>query len=212
MSRLASEATSELEKRTAAATAAALVESGMTLGLGTGSTGGDLLPILASRRLRLRCVATSVATERAARRAGLRVEPFDALHELDLAVDGADQVNRSGWLVKGGGGAHTREKIVAAAAQRFIVIASSDKLVDELWLPCHSAPGVRRSVDPANAGADTAQRARKPRWRPDRGLHRTDRRPSAAREPLRRHSGARRAWHVRTGARHRNLRRAWPEC
>ena len=63
MSHLASEATSELEKRTAAATAAALVESGMTLGLGTGSTVAYLLPILALRRLRLRCVATSVATD-----------------------------------------------------------------------------------------------------------------------------------------------------
>jgi ribose 5-phosphate isomerase A len=135
MSHLASEATVELEKRTAAETAAALVESGMTLGLGTGSTVAYLLPVLASRRLRIRCVATSVATERAARRAGLPVEPFDALNELDLAVDGADEVHRSGWLVKGGGGAHTREKIVAAAARRFVVIASSDKLVDELRPP-----------------------------------------------------------------------------
>jgi ribose 5-phosphate isomerase A len=154
MSHLASEATSELEKRTAAATAAALVESGMTLGLGTGSTVAYLLPILASRRLRLRCVATSVATERAARRADLRVEPFDALDELDLAVDGADQVHRSGWLVKGGGGAHTREKIVAAAARRFIVIASSDKLVDELRPPvplellAYGVPSTLRTLGP----------------------------------------------------------------
>jgi ribose 5-phosphate isomerase A len=154
MSHLASEATSELEKRTTAATAAALVESGMTLGLGTGSTVAYLLPILASRRLRLRCVATSVATKRAARRAGLRVEPFDALDELDLAVDGADQVHRSGWLVKGGGGAHTREKIVAAAARRFIVIASSDKLVDELRPPvplellAYGVPSTLRTLGP----------------------------------------------------------------
>jgi ribose 5-phosphate isomerase A len=66
------------------------------------------------------------------------VEPFtgpDALGRLDLAVDGADQVAPSGWVVKGGGGAHTRERLVAAAADRFVVIVSSDKLVDRLRPP-----------------------------------------------------------------------------
>jgi ribose 5-phosphate isomerase A len=107
----------------------------MRLGLGTGSTVGYLLPAVAQRGLALRCVATSVATEEAARRLGLDVEPFDALDALDLAIDGADQIAPDGWLVKGGGGAHTREKIVAAAADRFVAIASSDKLVDALAPP-----------------------------------------------------------------------------
>jgi ribose 5-phosphate isomerase A len=126
------------EKRVAAEAAALLVEDGMRVGLGTGSTVALLLPALAARGLDLRCVATSPATERAARDLGLRVEPFvgaDALAALDIAVDGADQVDPSGWLVKGGGAAHTREKAVAAAAERFVVIVSSDKLVDRLAPP-----------------------------------------------------------------------------
>jgi ribose 5-phosphate isomerase A len=126
------------EKRVAAEAAALLVEDGMRVGLGTGSTVAFLLPALASRGLDLRCVATSPATETAARDLGLHVEPFagvDALAALDIAVDGADQVDPSGWLVKGGGAAHTREKAVAAAAERFVVIVSSDKLVDRLAPP-----------------------------------------------------------------------------
>jgi ribose 5-phosphate isomerase A len=80
-------------------------------------------------------VATSLQTEAAARELGLRVEPFDELDRLDLAVDGADQIDPSGWLVKGGGAAHTREKVVAAAAERFVVVASSDKAVAALGPP-----------------------------------------------------------------------------
>jgi ribose 5-phosphate isomerase A len=128
----------EREKQLAAAAAAELVESGMTIGLGTGSTVGYLLPALKARGLDLRCVATSVATEQAARGLGIPVEPLagrDALSRLDLAVDGADQVAPSGWLVKGGGAAHTREKLVAAASDRFVVIVSSDKLVERIRPP-----------------------------------------------------------------------------
>jgi ribose 5-phosphate isomerase A len=125
----------EREKRAAAEAAAALVEDGMRVGLGTGSTVAHLLPALAARRLDVHYVATSPQTEKAARRLGLAVEPFEELNELDLAIDGADQIAPSGWLVKGGGGAHTREKIVAAAAERFVVIASSEKLVARLRPP-----------------------------------------------------------------------------
>ena len=123
------------DKRSAAVYAAGLVEDGMRVGLGTGTTVAPLLDALASRGLRLRCVATSRATEEAARAAGLPVEPFEALDELDIAIDGADQIAPDGWLVKGGGRAHTREKIVAAAAERFVVIASGEKLVDRLRPP-----------------------------------------------------------------------------
>jgi ribose 5-phosphate isomerase A len=123
------------EKRLAAEAAAGLVEDGMLVGLGTGSTVAHFLPALARRGLRLRCVATSLQTESAARELGLSVEPFDELDRLDLAVDGADQVAPDGWLVKGGGAAHTREKIVAAAADRFVVIASADKLVAAIRPP-----------------------------------------------------------------------------
>ena len=128
----------EREKQLAARAAAVLVEDGMTVGLGTGSTVAHFVSALAARDLELRCVATSPATETVARDLGLRLEPFGAyskLARLDIAVDGADQVARDGWVVKGGGGAHTREKIVAAAAERFVVIVSSDKLVDEIAPP-----------------------------------------------------------------------------
>lgn len=117
----------EKAKQAAAEEAADLVRDGMRVGLGTGSTVAYLLPALARRKLKLRCVATSPATERAATGLGLLVEPFEALDRLDLAIDGADQIAQDGWLVKGGGGAHTREKIVAAAAERFVVIASPEK-------------------------------------------------------------------------------------
>jgi ribose 5-phosphate isomerase A len=126
------------EKQLAAQTAAELVEDGMLVGLGTGSTVALLLPALAARGLDLRCVATSPRTEQEARELGMKVESFagaDALPRLDMAIDGADQVALSGWLVKGGGAAHTREKAVAAAADRFVVIVSSDKLVEKLSPP-----------------------------------------------------------------------------
>jgi ribose 5-phosphate isomerase A len=125
----------EHEKRIAAEAAAQLVSDGQTVGLGTGSTVAHLLPALASRKLDIRCIATSIATEVKAGELGLSVEHFDHLDRLDIAIDGADQIAPSGWIIKGGGGAHTREKIVAAAADRFVVIASSDKLVAELAPP-----------------------------------------------------------------------------
>ncbi|HEY6781475.1 MAG TPA: ribose-5-phosphate isomerase RpiA [Thermoleophilaceae bacterium] len=124
------------EKRIAAEAAAELVEDGMTIGLGTGSTVAFLLPALAARGLSgIRCVATSVATEQQARELGVPVEEFSELTRLDIAIDGTDQVTPDGWLIKGGGGAHLREKIVAAAAERFIVIADSSKPVDALSAP-----------------------------------------------------------------------------
>jgi ribose 5-phosphate isomerase A len=128
----------EREKQLAAEAAAELVEDGQLVGLGTGSTVVHLLPALAARQLDVRCVSTSLATERQARELGLRVESFSgtgALARLDIAIDGADEVAPSGWLVKGGGGAHTREKAVAAAAARFVVIVSSEKLVERLTPP-----------------------------------------------------------------------------
>ena len=126
----------EDEKRAAGEAAAALVEDGMTVGLGTGSTVAHLLPALAARGLeKLRCVATSPETEAKARALGIPVESFETLDRLDIAIDGADQIDPAGWVVKGGGAAHTREKIVAVAAERFVVIASSDKEVDRIGPP-----------------------------------------------------------------------------
>jgi len=126
----------EDEKRLAGEAAAELVEDGMAVGLGTGSTVAFLLPAIAARGLSgIRCVATSVATEEHARSLGIPVEEFSRLERLDIAIDGADQVTPGGWLVKGGGGAHQREKVVAAAAERFVVIADSSKPVEALRPP-----------------------------------------------------------------------------
>ena len=143
------------EKRVAAEAAAQLVEDGSRVGLGTGSTVAFLLPALAARGLTLRCVATSVATEVAARALGLAVEPFDRLDRLDIAIDGADQIDPAGWLIKGGGGAHSREKVVVAASDRFVVIASSDKVVEALGPPvplellAYGTPAILRALGDA---------------------------------------------------------------
>src|ERR1700722_16771270 len=123
------------QKRAAAEAAALLVKDGDRVGLGTGSTVAHLLPALQARGLSLRCAATSPATEHAARKLGLLVQELDQLGRLDIAIDGADQIDPNGWLVKGGGAAHTHEKIVAAASKRFVVIASAEKAVAELRPP-----------------------------------------------------------------------------
>jgi ribose 5-phosphate isomerase A len=126
----------EALKRAAAEAAAQLVQDGMTVGLGTGTTVRHLVPAIAARRLReVRYVATSPATAEQAVDLGLTIEPFDTLDRLDLAIDGADQIAPDGWLIKGGGGAHVREKVVAAAADRFVVIADATKVVDALTAP-----------------------------------------------------------------------------
>ena len=127
----------EGEKAAAAYAAAELVQSGMAVGLGTGSTVGYLLAALARRNLReVSFAASSPATELAARNLGLRVLSLQELAgALDITIDGADQVAADGWLVKGGGGAHTREKVLASAASRFVVIVSENKLRQELQPP-----------------------------------------------------------------------------
>ena len=125
----------EQEKQLAAEAAAELVEDGMTVGLGTGSTVAYLLPALAGRSLDILCAATSPRTEHSARELGLRMEDLASIDRFDITIDGADQITPDGWLVKGGGGAHTREKILAAAADRFVVIADSSKPVEALHQP-----------------------------------------------------------------------------
>ena len=125
----------EAEKAVAARAAAALVEDGMKVGLGTGSTVAHLLTSLAERGLTVRCVSTSPRTDDVARSLGLEVTTLEDLGRLDIAIDGADEVDDAGWLIKGGGGAHTREKIVAAAADRFVVMADSTKPVPTFTWP-----------------------------------------------------------------------------
>jgi ribose 5-phosphate isomerase A len=116
--------------------AVALVEPGMVVGLGTGDTARRFIERLGARardeRLGLTCIATSRATEALARQEGLAVAPLPTAPGVDLAVDGADEVAPGLELIKGGGGAHTREKIVAASAARFVVLVDETKLVRRL--------------------------------------------------------------------------------
>ena len=175
----------DAEKRLAAEAAAELVEDGMTVGLGTGSTVAHLLPAIAGRGLEgIRCVATSVATEEQARELGIPVEEFSELRRLDIAIDGTDQVTPDGWLIKGGGGAHLREKIVAAAADRFVVISDSSKPVEALTGPVPLelfAFGLALDPrPPRRRGRRSRGRAAQPRRRRDRRLPRRGRRPGRA--------------------------------
>ena len=125
----------EAEKAVAARAAAALVEDGMKVGLGTGATVAHLLTSLAARGLSVRCASTSPRTEDVARSLGLEVATLEELGRLDMVIDGADEVDDAGWLIKGGGGAHTREKIVAAAGDRFVVMVDSTKPVSAFTWP-----------------------------------------------------------------------------
>lgn len=122
-------------KRQAAAMALTEVTDGMRLGLGTGSTARHFVDLLGQRVAQgLRCiyVPTSEATDRQARDLGIPLSDLETLDRLDLTVDGADELDRDLNLIKGGGGALLREKIVAAASDRMIVIADNSKLVDTL--------------------------------------------------------------------------------
>lgn len=119
-------------KRAVALRAADLVEDGMAVGLGTGSTVTHLVDELGRRAPRIVCVATSLRTEQQARACGLTVAAADDLERLDVTIDGADEVDRALNLTKGGGGAHLRERVVAALADRFVVIADESKLVPVL--------------------------------------------------------------------------------
>jgi ribose 5-phosphate isomerase A len=123
------------EKQAAAEAAITLIKAGMRVGLGTGTTVAHLLPLLRGHARDVTYIASSPATEQAARQLGLVIDPFEALDRVDLTIDGADQVASSRWLVKGGGGAHTREKILAAATEHFVVIVSADKLVKRVHPP-----------------------------------------------------------------------------
>src|ERR1700678_304012 len=125
----------EREKQVAAEAAAELVENGMTVGLGTGTTVAYLLPALAKRSLDIVCAATSPRTEHAARELGLRIEPVTSIDRFDITIDGADQIAPDGWLVKGGGAAPPGEKIGPGPAERLVFIADSSKPVSALHEP-----------------------------------------------------------------------------
>jgi len=143
----------DAHKREAAAYALELVEPGMKLGLGTGSTAAAFIEALGARvhdGLAVTCVATSQATQAQAERLGIPLADLDTLGELDLTVDGADEIDPSLNLIKGGGGALLREKIVAMASRRVVIVADDTKLVKRLGafpLPVEIEPfGARFTV------------------------------------------------------------------
>ncbi len=122
-------------KRQAAAEALKLVEAGMRLGLGTGSTAAHFVELLGARvkaGLDVLCVPTSEATRAQAASLGIRLTTLDETPELDLTVDGADELDNDLRLIKGGGGALLREKIVAATSDRLVIIADASKRVATL--------------------------------------------------------------------------------
>jgi ribose 5-phosphate isomerase A len=136
----------EAQKREAAARAVEFVRSGMRLGLGTGSTAKHFVELVGERvraGLDIVAVPTSEVTRADAERCGIALTTLDATPVLDLTVDGADEIGPDLSLIKGGGGALLREKIVAAASARMIVIADQSKLVKALGqfpLPIEVAP------------------------------------------------------------------------
>ncbi len=147
----------EAQKRAAAARAVEFVRPGMRLGLGTGSTARHFVELVGERvraGLDIVAVPTSQATRADAERAGIPLTTLDETPELDLTVDGADEIAPDLTLIKGGGGALLREKIVAAASARMVVIADASKWVDVLGrfpLPIEVAPfgltATRRAVE-----------------------------------------------------------------
>ena len=122
-------------KQKAGEKAAEFVKDGMTVGLGTGSTAYwtiNKLGEMVKEGLRIRGIPTSLRSEEQARELGIPLVTFADVEELDIAIDGADEINPSLDLTKGGGGALLREKLVAAAARRFIVVADASKKVEAL--------------------------------------------------------------------------------
>jgi ribose 5-phosphate isomerase A len=152
----------DAQKRAAAARALEFVRAGMRLGLGTGSTARHFVELLGERvrgGLDIVAVPTSLATKTDAERCGIPLTTLDETAELDLTVDGADEIAPDLSLIKGGGGALLREKIVAGASARMIVIADASKRVDALGrfpLPIEIAPfgfeATRRAMERALAG------------------------------------------------------------
>ena len=120
----------ETEKQNAAAAAMEFVEDGMTIGLGTGSTAKYFVELLADEiadGLIVRCIETSVQTRDLARSLGVPLIPFEQVDRIHLTVDGADEAGPGGVLIKGGGAALLREKIIANASDHMVVIADPTK-------------------------------------------------------------------------------------
>lgn len=124
-----------IAKAAAARRAVDLIEQGMTVGLGSGTTSNQAIQLIGDRvagGLRIKAVATSLKSESLARKFGIDVVEPSASESIDLAIDGADEIDKKGNLIKGGGGSLLREKIIAFASKRFYVMADLTKLEEKL--------------------------------------------------------------------------------
>jgi ribose 5-phosphate isomerase A len=143
------------DKRIAAVAAADEVKPGMLVGLGTGSTAAFLIDELGRRfaqGLEFRAVATSLASEAQAKALGISVLPFSEVAQIDVAIDGTDEIDPRLRAIKGAGGAMLREKCVAAAARRMVVICDGSKAVAQLGampVPCETLPFAQAFVGSA---------------------------------------------------------------
>jgi len=170
--------TQDEAKRLVAKRAVEFVEDGMAVGLGTGTTSRMFIEELGAKvkddGLKIRCVASSDASHKLAESLGMDVTSLEDLPALDVYIDGADEVAPGLALIKGGGGALLREKIVASAAKRFIVVADSTKIVEHLGkfpLPVEVIKMALPLVERQLAALGLAPRLRK---HPDGSLYLTD--------------------------------------
>jgi len=160
--------TEDEQKLAAAAAAVDYIKDGMVVGLGTGSTAAKMVDLVGARvkeGLDIVAVPTSDATKNQAEALGIKVVGFDEVSIIDLTIDGTDEVDPQMRLIKGGGGAHLREKIVASLSDRMIVIAENKKMVDALGafkLPVEVIPFAAEALLPKMEalGADAAIRAK----------------------------------------------------
>ena len=188
-------------KEVAGRRAAELVEDGMTVGLGTGSTVHFTLVALGERiaaeNLAVRGVPTSIDTEKKAKELGIPLFSLDEIEQIDLTIDGADEIDGDFNMLKGGGGALLREKVVAAMSKREAIVVGGDKVVKRLGttfaLPVEAVPfaigPVKRALIRLGCTPRLRERAGKP-YVTDNGNHILDC-PSSRASPTRRRSNAR---------------------
>lgn len=159
----------ENEKESAGRAAAQIVSDGQVVGLGTGSTAYFTVIALGERvkaGLRMIGIPTSISTEELARKLGIPLTTLEEHPEIDIVIDGADEIDPHLNLIKGGGGAHLREKVIAAASKKMVVVADSSKVVEHLGkfpLPVEVIPFARPVVERkiASLGASIKLRTRK---------------------------------------------------
>jgi ribose 5-phosphate isomerase A len=156
----------EHAKKNAAVFAADMVRQGMNIGLGSGTTVYWLVRELAERvkqGLQITVVPTSQETGRLAKEAGIRLADLNDVDQLSLTIDGADEIDQNGQLIKGGGGALLQEKMVAAASAKLIIIADSSKLVQQLGkfaLPVEVIPFGYKQVEQSIVKAGVCKQIR----------------------------------------------------